>query len=64
MCDIEAISNIVVRNVLITKAMIEKKAYRFESTFSLMNFIYFMLLEDVYATHVLKKLTIFSNVLT
>ena len=64
MCDIEAISNIAVRNVLIAKVMIEKKAYCSESTSSLINLIRFMLLENVYTTHVLKKLTTFSNVLT
>ena len=64
MCDIETISNIVARNVLITKIIIEKKTYCFESAFSLINFIRFMLLENVYTTHVLKKLITFSNVLT
>ena len=64
MCDIETILNIVARNILITKVIIGKKAYRFESIFSLMNFIRFMLFENAYATYVLKKLIIFSNVLT
>ena len=64
MCDIETILNIVVRNALITKIIIKKKAYRFESTFLLINFIRFMLFENVYTTHVLKKLIISSNVLT
>ena len=44
--------------------MIEKKTYRFELTFLLMNLIRFMLFENVYAAHVLKKLITFSNVLT
>ena len=64
MCNIEVILNIIVRNALITKIIIEKKTYRFESAFSLMNLIRFMLFENAYAAHVLKKLTIFSNVLT
>ena len=64
MYNTKIILDIAVRNVLITKIMIEKKAYRFESIFSLMNFIRFILFENVYATHVLKKLIIFSNVLT
>ena len=64
MCGIEAILDIAARNALITKVMIEKKTYRFKSAFSLMNLIRFMLFENVYAAHVLKKLTIFSNVLT
>ena len=64
MCDIEVISNIIVRNVLITKVIIKKKVYRFKSTFLLMNLIRFMLFKNVYAMHVLKKLIIFLNVLT
>ena len=64
MCDIKVISDIVVRNTLITKIIIEKKTYCFKLTFSLINFIRFMLFENVYITHVLKKLITFSNVLT
>ena len=64
MCDIKAILDIVIRNILIAKIIIEKKAYCFKSTFLLMNFIRFMLFENVYIAHVLKELIIFSNVLT
>ena len=44
--------------------MIKKKVYRFELTFLLIDFIRFILFKNVYAAHVLKKLIIFSNVLT
>ena len=64
MCNIEAISNIAARNALIAKIIIEKKTYRFESISLLISFIRFMLLENVYTTHVLKELITFSNVLT
>ena len=64
MCNIKIISNIVVRNILIIKVMIKKKVYCFKLTFLLINFIRFMLFKNVYTTHVLKKLIIFSNVLT
>ena len=64
MCNIKTISNIVIRNTLITKAIIKKKTYCFESIFLLINLIRFMLFENVYTTYVLKKLITSSNVLT
>ena len=64
MCNIKIILNIIVCNILIIKIIIKKKVYCFELTFLLINFIRFMLFKNVYTAHVLKKLIIFSNVLT
>ena len=57
MYNIKVILNIIVCNILIIKIIIKKKIYCFKLIFLLINFIRFMLFENIYITHVIRILS-------